>query len=600
MRPKTIACPAAQNRMTEKDMKTCGNRRMASLFLISVLVFLAACAPHTTPPADLVMKNGVICTVDGRFNTAEAVAVRAGRFVYVGTNAGAGAFIGEKTVVTDLGGKFVLPGFIDSHAHPIGSYRVYYEVDLSGLKTVEAIQKAIRDFAAAHPGAAFIRGRGWSNTEFPKNGPDRKILDAIVSDVPASFSSEDGHSVWVNSKALQLAGITKKTKNPAGGIIERDPASGEPNGTLRESAAGLVSGLFPPLSATEYGLGIDAYQKMALPFGTTTVHEADLAAGSAETEAYRILEKDGRLNLHVRASLSVDPRQGPEQVAALVLERDRNTGELFQTRAAKIFADGVIEGSTGYLKEPYAHMPDSRGTFLWKQDNLDRVCAELDRRGFQIHVHAIGDAAAAATLDALAFARRANGPRDARPMITHLQLVAPADILRFKELGITALPQPYWFAKDSYYYNLQVPYLGQKRADEEYPMRSFFEAGVLVASGSDFPVTIPSNPLIAVQMGITRREPGKTRPEDALWPEESMTLRRMIESFTINGAKANFLEGETGSIETGKSADLIVLDRNLFEIQVEEIVKARVLLTVFMGRIVYRADVGREKEGEFR
>ncbi len=574
-----------------------------SIFQLALagLILFPSCARRNAPaPADLVLNNGVIYTVDGRSSSAEAVAIKDGKFVFVGSNAGAAAYIGSRTAVTDLQGRFALPGFIDSHAHAVSAYRIYFEVDLTGLKTVEAIQTAIRDFAATHPGASFVRGRGWSNTEFPNAGPDRAGLDAVVPDIPAAFGSEDGHSIWVNSKTLTLAGISKATPNPPGGIIERDPKTGDPNGTLRESAAGLVSKIFPPLTAAEYARGIEAYQNMALAFGITTVHEADVTPRSREIEAFKDLEKAGRLRLRFRASLSVDPEKGPEQVAALTAERDGTTGELFQTRAAKIFVDGVVEGGTAYLKEPYAHLPDSHGEFLWTAENLNRVCAELDRRGFQIHVHAIGDAAAAVTLDALAFARKENGPRDGRPMITHLQLVAPGDILRFKELGVTAIPQPYWFAKDSYYHNLQVPYLGQSRADAEYPMKSFFEAGVLVASGSDYPVTIPCNPLVAVQMGITRREPGKTLDEDALWPEESVSLKRMIESVTINGAKTNFLESEAGSIETGKSADLIVLDRNLFEIPVEEISRVKVLMTIFKGKTAYEDKAGVGRQGEIQ
>jgi hypothetical protein len=215
------------------------------------------------------------------------------------------------------------------------------------------------------------------------------------------------------------------------------------------------------------------------------------------------------------------------------------------------------------------------------------MCAELDKNKFQIHVHAIGDAATAMILDAFAYAARMNGRRDARNLVTHLQLVVPKDILRFKELGVVAVPQPYWFMKDDYYYTIQVPYLGQKRADAEYPMASFFRTGVTVASGSDYAVTIPCNPLVAIQTGITRSVPGVSDPKEVLWPEERVTLDQMIASFTINGAQANFLEGVTGSIEVGKMADLVVLDKNLFQIPAGEISSAKVVLTLFEGKEVF-------------
>jgi hypothetical protein len=251
----------------------------------------------------------------------------------------------------------------------------------------------------------------------------------------------------------------------------------------------------------------------------------------------------------------------------------------------------VVEGGTAFLKEPYLHLPGFRGEPRWEAGKLKLMCAELDKKKFQIHVHAIGDAATALILDAFAYAAEKNGKRDSRNQVTHIQLVAARDILRFKELGVVAVPQPYWFMKDDYYYNLQVPYLGQERADDEYPMAGFFRAGVVVASASDYAVTIPCDPLRAIQIGITRSCLGVTDPKEILWPEERATLEQMIASFTINGAIANFLEDTTGSIEAGKMADLIVLDRNLFDIPAAEISKAKVILTLFSGKKVFSAGI---------
>jgi hypothetical protein len=561
------------------------------LFLLALFsflfIFISGCASNKSQSADLVFKNGFIFTVDSLNSKAEAVAVRYGKIIFVGKDDAVKNFIGEKTKVIDLNGKMLLPGFIDSHAHPISSYRYFYELNLYGLKTKEAIQDAIKKYLTEHPDAKYVKGRGWSNTDFSKTGPDKKFLDEVVKDIPVSFSSEDGHSKWVNSKTLDLAGITNETKNPQGGIIERYPNTNEPNGTLRENAADLVYDIFPVYSVEELMKGLEEYQKMVLLFGITTVHDAYLDAGSNETEAYRNLEKDKKLKMRIRASLYIDPGKDVKQIQSLIDERKKNTGELFQTHSAKIFIDGVVEGSTAYLKEPYNHQPDNFGELLWNVDALNEVCAALDMEKFQIHVHSIGDAATSVTLYAFSFAEFQNGKRDSRNSITHLQLVDQADIKRFKDLGVIALPQPYWFSKDDYYYNIQVPYLGQKRADEEYPMKSFFDEGVVVASSSDYPVTIPCNPLEAIQFGITRSEVNTTDPKEILWPEERTTLEQMIRSFTINGAYANFLEKETGSIEVGKKADLIVLDKNLFEIPVTEILNAKVLMTLFEGEEVF-------------
>jgi predicted amidohydrolase YtcJ len=563
------------------------SRRTIALAAIAVL-FSPACGGRTERAADLLLTNAAVYTADGRGTRAEAVAVRGGRVEWTGKAAEAVFHAGPSTRVLDLGGRLVLPGFIDSHAHPVSTARGLLGVVLNGLGSPEAIQKAVAAFARAHPDAAVILGRGWTNTLFPKTGPDRALLDAVVKAIPVILSSEDGHSVWVNSMALEKAGLTPKTPDPAGGVIEREGPHKRLTGTLRESAASLVSALLPPYTQAEIEKGLEAYQELALALGLTTAHDASLDAGGAEPAAYRALETSGRLKMRFRASLYVDPDKGSEQVRALLAERERNRGPLFRTNAAKLFIDGVVEGGTAYLKEPYAHRKGFRGEPIWKPAALNTLCAALAGAGFQLHFHTIGDAAAAQALDAVEFAEAAAGRRDQRPLLTHLQLVAPEDILRFKSTGAVAVPQPFWFAKDDYYYNLQVPYLGRERADREYPMAAFFAAGVPVASASDFPVTIPPNPLEGIRAGLTRLKAGVDDPRETLWPEERATLEQMIDSFTRGGAWANFLEDTCGSLEAGRSADLVVLDRDLFAIPPAEIGRARVLLTLFQGRIVYR------------
>ena len=549
---------------------------------------LAFQAKPTPPTADLVLRNGYVYTVDNQRSKGTAVAVRDGRILYVGTDDGAVTLTGPSTKVIDLAGKMVLPGFIDSHCHPTGAYKHFFEINLTGLPTLEDYLRVIKDFVQQHPTSKFVRGRGWSNTLFPKTGPDRKLLDEIASDVPMAFADDGGHARWVNSRALELAGITKETPNPPGGVIEHDAVTGEPTGTLRESAEDLLAKVIPDYTVEEMTKGLEAYQTMALSFGITTAHAASLDVGGSDTQAYENLSQSSKLFMRFRGSLYVNPKGGPEQVTALVAERAKHKNSLFQITGAKLFVDGVVEGSTAYLIKPYLHIKDFRGEPLWKPADLNKMCADLDRNGFQIHVHSIGDAATAITLDAMSYAASMNGKHDSRGMITHLQLVDPQDVSRFKKLRVTAIPQPYWFMKDDYYYKIQVPYLGQKRADEEYPMKSFFDAGVIVASSSDYSVTIPCNPLHAIQIGMTRCKLDQTDPKEVLWPAERVTLDQMIASFTINGAYANFLEGTTGSIEVGKMADLIILDKNLFNIPVTEISKSKVLLTLFEGKEVFK------------
>ena len=566
----------------------------AKLLALSLLCTICTSLPSvsqqkTNPdPADLILRNAFIYTVDQKRTVAEALAIRSGKIVFVGRNDGVSRFIGKETKVLDLGGRMVLPGFIDSHCHPTGAYRHFYEISLNSVRTVPEYQKAIREYYGSHAGAKYLKGRGWSNTLFPKTGPDKKLIDEIVSEIPVSLSSEDGHSKWVNSKALELAGITKNTPNPEGGVIEHNPITGEPTGTLRESAASLVAKLFPDYGVDELVKGLEAYQKMALAFGITMAHDADIDLGSNEIAAYKTLEKANLLAMRFRASLYVSPKEGLKQVAAILAEQAKHKGPSFQIHAAKIYVDGVVEGSTAYLKEPYKHLPNSRGELLWKPEDLNAMCAELDKNRLQIHVHSIGDGGTSVTLDAFAHAAKLNGKRDSRNLITHLQLVAPEDILRFKKLGVIAVTQPFWFMKDDYYYNIQVPYLGQKRADDEYPMESYFKAGVTVTSSSDYSVTIPCNPLVAIQTGMTRSRPETTDPKEVLWPDERATLEQMIASFTINGAYANFLEKSTGSLEVGKMADIIVLDKNLFNVAVTDIRNFKVLMTLFEGKEAFK------------
>jgi predicted amidohydrolase YtcJ len=558
------------------------------LFLSFLIGILVSCQSSNNSTANIVFKNGFIYTVDANRTVAEAVAIKDGKIIFVGSNQGCEKYISKDTKIIDLGGKMVLPGFIDSHCHPAyGAAHQLFEVMLNGLNSVKEYQKAIKDFADMHPDAKYIKGRGWTNALFGKTGPDKKIIDEVVSDKPVLLIDDGGHSKWVNSKTLELAGITKYTKDPVGGLIEHDPKTGEPTGTIRENTGDLIQNIFPDYSESQLEEAIISYQKMAASFGITTAHDASVEHDGNDFNAYLNLDKKNRLTMRFRASIYVDPEKGIEQVEQLVKERAKCNSKFFQANGAKIYIDGVIEGSTGYLKEPYKHLPGFRGEPLWKTDALNKMCAELDKNKFQIHVHSIGDAATSLVLDAFEFAEKKNGKRDSRDLVTHIQLVDPKDVLRFKELGVVAVPQPYWFMKDDYYYNIQVPYLGQKRADEEYPMESFFKAGVTVASASDYAVTIPCNPLNAIQIGITRSKLDVNDPKEVLWPDERATLVQMIASFTINGAYANFLEKTTGSIEVGKAADLIVLDKNLFNIPVQKINKVKVILTLVDGKKVY-------------
>jgi predicted amidohydrolase YtcJ len=358
----------------------------------------------------------------------------------------------------------------------------------------------------------------------------------------------------------------------------------------------LVADVIPPYTVEQYKEGLVYFQDFAHSLGLTTVYIPGLPVGGEDdVKALQELEASGNMTTRFPTAIKIDPQDGVEVVDKLVQQIEAEDGGPFEIVAAKIFMDGVLEGGTAYLEEPYVYKPDN-GELLWDPPKYNEMCAALDKAGIQIHVHSIGDASTRITLDGFAYAREQNGPRDSRNMITHLQLVRPEDIQRFADLSVIAVPQPYWFVVDTYY-TQAVEYVGQERADMQYPMKSFFDKGVKVASASDYPVSWPPNPMLAMEIGVTRTVPaGETDAyvepdyETALTPEEDVTIEQMIESFTINGAYAIFKENEIGSLEVGKKADFVVLSQNLLEIDPKEIHNTTVLLTFFEGREVYRSE----------
>jgi hypothetical protein len=428
----------------------------------------------------------------------------------------------------------------------------------------------------------WLRGGGWQLPIFPDANPHKNLLDEIAPDHPAYLSAADGHSAWVNTRALQIAGITAATPDPPGGRIERDPATGEPTGTLREAATRLVRRHMPGYTLDDHIAGLRRAQEMANRFGITSVIEAN--ADPLTLRAYAELDRRGELTMRVRVSLSVNPSEGVEQIPALSQMRAAYRSERVRPEAVKIFADGVIESHTAALLQPYTGL-DHRGELNVGPRPLDDLVAALDREGFQLHVHAIGDRAIRVTLDAVEAARRFNGPRDARPLIAHIQLFHPQDVRRFAELGVIAAVQPLWAYADTYITELTAPVLGPERSRWLYPMGSLAASGAVLACGSDWSVS-SMNPLEGIQVAMTRVEPGGHG--EAWLLEERLDLATAIACYTRNGAFAAFEEQINGTIEVGKAADLVVLNRNLFELPAAQIHQARAMLTLLEGEVVWR------------
>jgi predicted amidohydrolase YtcJ len=536
-----------------------------------------------TSPAELILKNGAVYTLNKAEPWAEAVAVAGGKILFAGSNSAVKKHRGKGTKVLDLAGKMVLPGFQDSHVHLISGGMELEQCNLNDLQTKEEILARIRAYAAENPDNEWIVGGGWALPVFSEANPSKEELDALVSDRPAFLSAADGHSAWVNSRALELAGITAKTGDPKNGRIERKTGTGEPSGTLREAAQGLVGRLIPEPTDEAYLSGLRGGMALANRFGITSIIEA--SADDKLLETYAGLDRGGGLTLRVLASIDVDTDRGVEQVDELVQKRERSHGRHLKATAAKIFIDGVIESHTAALLEPYLDRPQDRGEPVLEVEEYEHLAVALDKAGFQIHVHAIGDRAIRMTLDAMEEAIKANGPRDARHHICHLELIDPADIPRFRVLGVVANFQALWAYADPYITQLTEPILGPERSSRLYPIGSVVRSGGLYAGGSDWSVS-SLNPLDAIQVAVTRRDP-VAAAGPAWLPDELIDLPTAIAAYTMNGAFLSFEEKMRGTIEAGKAADLIVLDRNLFKIPAQQIHETKVVLTLLEGKAVY-------------
>lgn len=537
----------------------------------------------------LILLNGRVFTAapgdDGR---ATAVAVSGDRIAAVGDDRAVSALAGPGAEVIDLAGKSVLPGFHDGHLHPL-----WGAVDLIECRLAESVSAAdclarVRAYAERHPDRRFLRGGGWRNDFFPPHGPHRRDLDAIAPDRPVFLKSVDGHSAWVNTRALDLAGISNATPDPPGGHIERDER-GEATGTLREwTAMEPVSRRLPPPTRAERQEGLLLFMDLAAAAGITSLHEAMAEPGFLDI--YASAAEQGQLLQRVSASLSATPATTAADRAAFAAERARHVGDLVQARSVKLFIDGVIEAHTAALLEPYNDRPESRGEPLWAPAQLNEMITALDREGWQVHMHAVGDAAVRLALDGVAAARAANGPRDARHVIAHNDLVDDADLARFASLGVTANFEPAWFFRDQLFDSITLPFLGADRAGRLYRIRSLLASGAVVTVGSDWPVggeLVTFKPLESLQVGGTRSGLAGREPVDS--PGERVDLATLVGCATRRAAWSDFREQATGTLAPGKYADLVVLDRDLFSAPPGEIHQARVLLTLMAGRATFRS-----------
>ncbi|MBU3848895.1 MAG: amidohydrolase [Candidatus Acinetobacter avistercoris] len=520
----------------------------------TLAVTLTACGSNDdsaidSKQADLIFENGSVYTVDTVRSEAEAVAVKDGKIVYVGSNSGLKDWRGQQTQIIDLKGKMLLPGFVDTHNHAYLRAESMYWVNL-GTQTLEAYKKATQDFLLKQPDVKQIRGVGWNlnyvleQAKLTGKSP-AVLLDEIVGkDIPAVFITHGHHEVWANTRAMQNAGITAETEDPAGGFIDRD-SQGNPTGILREfSAQNLVISVLPQpdFSVDEYKNAVLSFQQELAPQrGVTSVLVPIHYPTDTFLEAMKALDNESKLTVRYDLLQWADENRGTEQIPGFIERRAKYKGKFFKTDSIKIFGTGA---SSTY------------GSLVWDQEILKKTVAALDKEKFRVYIHDIGPTRTYnLMLDSFEYAQQQNGKRDARHMITHVSDEAIETIPRFLSLGI--------------------------RADGHPLPKAFFDAGVLLNSSSDYPVR-EFFPMTRIAQGV----------------QSGVSLEAMIASHTINGAEAIFAEKETGSIEKGKAADLVVMSQNLFKIQPAALESSEVVMTVFNGKIVYDREANKTKANE--
>lgn len=567
--------------------------RLASAAGAALALLLAGCGGGASggDAADILITNGKVYTADGKGTTAEAVAVKDGKILKVGTNAEVAALKGAGTEVIDAAGGSVLPGFIDTHVHFLAGAQTLGQANISGARDAATLQEKLSAYLKAHPGeTGLIRAHGYYSLDLT-----RQDMDPATGDRPAIIWAGDGHSAFVNSKALELAGITRDTKDPAGGKIVRDPKTGEPTGVLLETAQSLVAKLVPPADNAARRQLLAAGTEEALSKGVTTI----LNIGNADDiQLFDAARDDGTLGLRVYSALWLQPQNAvsgelPGTFAFSEADADQfdalraahRDDDWVRTGIVKIMLDGVIESHTAAMLAPYADRPGETGHANYTQAELDAAIGMMDRRGWQIMTHALGDRAVRMALNAYEKAAKDNPApaRGRRHKIEHIESIDAADVPRFAELGVTASLQPDHAggmanpARSS----ARWTYLGTLRSAWGWPWKSIKEAGGRIAFGSDWPVaTLDIGPGMWIAMN---RQPNPPVPD------QKLTVAEVIDGYTRDAAWSIFADDKIGTIEPGKLADIVVLQNDVFAQPPEKEGGIKVARTIVGGKVRYTA-----------
>ena len=553
------------------------HRRLLPLLLATITPPLLA-AQSEVP--DLIVRNATIYTVDSAVPRAQALAVKEGRFILVGSNTEVDAIAGPQTERLEAAGRIIIPGMIDAHAHLPNLGRFLRTVNLKGTTSYEEVIARVKARAEQLLTGTWIQGRGWDQNEWDsREFPTHEALSAAVPRNPVYLERVDGHAALANEMALRLAGVDWRTEDPDGGKIMRD-ADGKPTGTLIDEARLLVASVIPPVSQRELTARIQAGMREANRWGLTGIHDAGV--GTDTVELYEELAARGQLTLRYYVMVEA----GSPGLLELLGHGPRIAmgNHMVWTRAIKVSADGALGSWGAALLRDYHDDPGNRGLMLAGYDSVLTIARLALENGFQLNVHAIGDRANRSVLDAYQEALSEYPGLDHRFRIEHAQLLAPDDIPRFAQLGVIPSMQGSHQTSDMYWI---ADRLGGPRLEGAYAWRSLRDTGVIIPNGSDFPVEAV-NPLISFRAFVTRQD-ADGWPEGGWFPEQRLDREEALESITIWPAYAAFMEDEVGSITAGKLADFVVLDRDIMTVPADEILGTRVLRTVVGGRSVYLA-----------
>ncbi len=558
-------------------------KALSAILGITMAAHAAPAAPAPEAPADLILHGAVVIPIDPPGSKAGAVAIRGDRVIYVGDDAGALALRGGGTRIVDLQGRTLLPGLIDAHGHVSSLGFSLLQIDALGTRSAEEVAAKVREAAGASRRGEWILGRGWDQNDWErKEFPTSRLLDEAAPENPVALSRIDGHALWVSTRALEAAGVTRKTPDPEGGQILRDQV-GNPTGILVDNAMLAVRAQIPGATREQTRLAILASLNRCLDSGLTGVHDAGIP--TEEADIYRQLAAGGELPIRVYAMLGGNSRTlsnyfETPPIVDLPLPGDL-AGGFLTIRAIKLGIDGALGSRGAALLEDYSDARGNRGLITRPPEEIRSITSEAMRKGYQVCVHAIGDRGNRLALDALEGALSAAPAGDYRLRIEHAQVLAASDIPRFKAAGIIPSMQPTHCTSDMPWAQAR---LGRRRLEGAYAWRRILDTGARIAGGSDFPVE-SENPFLGLYAAVTRQDE-KGRPRGGWRPEERMTMQEALRSFTLDAAYAGFAEGSLGSIAPGKKADLLVLAANPLTAPVSELLTMKPLAVIVAGKVV--------------